>query len=253
MNRTVVAGTCLGIVLCAASASAQELGEQGAVAVGADRIAGVYFTKLHTEASQTSGGVTAKAEIDDSITQIALLGHDPDAPQSVPRLSLDGFVTDGLSIGGSLVYLRQTGEQEAEYSSGGQSTSQDQDRPTESLFLIAPRIGYALPIGDGAFFWPRAGIVYGRLSQEDEEEDGATGDEYTETTTITFTDITLEANVVLSPVEHFGVLLGGFYDVPLGGDVKVEYDPSSFGPDNEPDTEVKLSGYGLQVGLLGWF
>ena len=187
------------------------------------------------------------------MTQFALLGHYPDVPQSVPRLAIDAFVTDGLSVGGSLVYLRRTGEEESKISGGGQSSSNSEDLDTDSLFLIAPRIGFALPIGEGAWFWPRGGLTYTRISTESEHEDG-NGDSYTVTDTVGFMDMTLEANVVLSPIDQFGFLLGAFYDVPLGGSSDTDYDPSSYEPDtNSPDPDVKISAYGLQAGIVGWF
>jgi hypothetical protein len=85
---------------------------------------------------------------------------------------------------------------------------------------VNPRIGYAIRASDIVHVWPRFGISYLHNSTGD----GAY-----------LMALTIEALLVVTPVHHFGFTIGPNVDIGLAA------------------TGSKLTQFGLQVGLIGWF
>ncbi len=124
------------------------------------------------------------------------------SPYSVPKLGFDYFVADRVSLGLAAGFGTVTNAE------------------TLTLFSFNPRVGYAAALSEHVAFWPRAGFSYVHLS------DG--GSAY-------LLALTLEAQFVLTPVRHFGILLGPTFDVGFAA------------------TGAKLTELGLQAGMIGWF
>ena len=117
-------------VLTFAGNAAAQFPRSGTVSFGADRLMGVYFA--------------GRSDFD---WRLLGLGAPPGGTlAALPRFSVDGFVTDGLSLGGSLAIWS------TEWNAGWARGSSDS-------VMIAPRVGYAIDFNDTFGFWPRGGPV----------------------------------------------------------------------------------------------
>jgi len=230
------------------------VGNAGQIVIGAERLTGVFVNKTEVKLSQTVGGLTATSEAKLSTTTVSVFGNNPSGPSDVPRLALDGFVVQGLSLGGSFMYITRSGDQEVTLSAPGvPAQTADAKVPTESIFVIAPRIGYAYAFDETVAIWPRVGFSYASMVREDENETTDPNGNpitVTDTTTTKQTNLTLEALLVVSPFSHFALAGGPFYDVGLGGSVENETTEP-----NVPTTEgdYLASAFGFTAGILADF
>jgi hypothetical protein len=247
-------------LVCAApplwAADIDNIGNAGQIVIGAERLTGVFVDHVETKATVTQGGATATSEATVDTTTVALFGTNATTALDVPRLALDFFVTKGLSIGGSFIYITRSGESELTLSATGvPSQSEKQDVGPDSVFVIAPRIGYAYAFDETIAIWPRVGFSYAsQVSEDKTDTTDANGNPITITDTTTFkhTNLTLEALLVVSPFSHFALAGGPFYDVGLGGSVEFETDDPS-APATLPDADYKASAFGFTVGILAYF
>jgi hypothetical protein len=229
------------------------IGNAGQIVIGAERLAGVFVDQADVETTNTAFGTTITAEVSASTTTVSVFGNSPGGPTSVPRLALDFFVIQGLSLGGSFIYLTRSGDVESTTDDGSQSVTSEDELATQSLFVLAPRIGYAVAFDETFAFWPRVGISYSADVTEDEDEvdDGLGGTIIvTDTTTLKATQLTLEALLVVSPFEGFALAGGPFYDVGLGGSFEREIDaPGAVNIEGD----YRATAFGFTVGMLAYF
>ncbi|HMR78811.1 MAG TPA: hypothetical protein PKD61_27070, partial [Polyangiaceae bacterium] len=141
------------------STSIDNLGEEMQFVFGVDGVMGIDFIRDKQELS--INGQTAEQTT--KTTNVHLFGG---GAAGLPRLALDYFVTEGISVGGSFVFMSQTGE--TEQSAGGTSTSAD--APTVTTLFVHPRVGYAMPFDETFSIWPRLGLAY--LSQKTSPDQG---------------------------------------------------------------------------------
>lgn len=229
--------------VAAAAADHGTLGRAGELAISADRLFG--FNLVKDKETVTVAGVEQTQTT--TYTGFSLLGRGielPASPYSTPRLGVDYFVIDGLSIGGSITYMSTSGSVKAE--AGGTSVSRD--GPTFSTFVIAPRVGYALMFNDFFGIWPRGGITYYNVKVEVPITNSATGATTTSTTKYNGVAFTVEMPLVLSPAPHVAIGLGPTLDVPLSGTTE-NTDPNG---NSESHDETFLE-FGFQAGLIAWF
>jgi hypothetical protein len=166
--RTFLA-TAMFMALTSVGARTQAFGQKGDVSFAADRLMGIYLFKEDPDYRQRT---------------IVGLGAPPAGhPYTTARLGIDGFVTNGLSIGGSFAYWSYDGP---------------------SGVLFAPRVGYAIEFSNSFGFWPRGGLTYrnfGAGRNRDEE-----------------LALTLEGMFYGAPVKHFAFIFGPAFDIGLVGD-----------------------------------
>lgn len=151
------------------------LGQRGQVALSAERMFG--FT-------QTSSSGSSR-----TFTTLSFMGNSGyeflATPYSIPRLAVDVFPIDGLSLGfgGTIANISRSGAD-------------------DSLTIIGlyPRIGYALNITKAFSFWPRAGISYVNFDDGGDSAHILAG--------------TIEAQFVVG-VPHFGFMFGPVADIGL--------------------------------------
>jgi opacity protein-like surface antigen len=217
-------GTSALLANPAAAQGIENIGNQGQFVIGAERLTGLFFDKIHQEEGD--------AEQDYSYTTISLLGNNGEAPEgspsNTPRLGFDYLVTDGLSVGGSLFYITRSGEADGDLADG--------DLASSNLFYFNPRVGYAYAFDDTFAIWPRAGIGWA----SGKVESGA-GDTELSASSL---QLTIEGNLVVSPFEHFAIVGGPFIDFGLSGSVEDE-DGDEF--------DQKFTSFGLTVGIAGYF
>ncbi len=158
-------------------AAAQAFGNQGDITFSAERLMGIYF---YDEGFGTTNVGLGIAPLGSSVYHL-------------PRLGVDYFVIDNLSVGGSLgfglvdVHDRTVGPGVVDR--GG----------TTSGALINLRVGYALEFNNTFGFWPRGGFTYRNFGDDEEFA------------------LTLEAMFYAAPVEHFAIIAGPLMDLGIAG------------------------------------
>jgi hypothetical protein len=193
-----------------------QLGGEGTFAIGVERLFGI--ARVNTDTAGNDSGVT----------RMSLLYDGPPGgnPYSRPRASLDYFVIDQLSLGGSL---------------GLSTWSEDDDDDNDandlsgSGFLLAPRVGYLFNVTDGFGIWPRGGLTFVRDRIEDDNGDGATD---------TATALSLQVPFIIVVADPLAINLELGFDLGLSGEID---------RDAQPDIDQEHDEIGLQFGLVGFF
>jgi hypothetical protein len=163
----VIGTAVLAFVVTLAVPSFAQFGERAKVSFSADRLMGIYI--FNGEGRDTTFGVG---------------GPPAFHAYMLPRLGIDVFVIDHLSVGGSFVWY---------------------NRGDNSHLLLSPRVGYAIDFSRSFGFWPRGGFTF-----RNDDFDRSDNDEFA---------LTLEAMFYGSPAEHFAFIFGPVFDIGLAGDL----------------------------------
>jgi hypothetical protein len=240
IRRISSVAVALTLSLSAAVAGAQAapggFGSAGQFTIGAERLFGFVSSHQSTETETPNGTVTET----DSISRFAFLGLHGPSIYTQPRVGLDYFVIDKLSVGGSLVVMTESGEHENE--TPGQATTTN-DRPSTTAFIFAPRAGYALMFNDTIGFWPRGGFSYYNISTED------TNGGFTTEIDENGLALTLEALFIIAPIPHVGFTVGPTLDLGITGG-REESRPA---PQAAVERDRNITDLALQAGLVVWF
>lgn len=220
--------------LCGTSAAhAQErFAQQGQFAVSAERLFGIVHS------SQTLQ-VDPQTERTESYTQASLLSTQFGNFATVyttPRVGLDYFVIDGLSLGLAFGVFSVSG-------SRSETGNPNRDLPTLDGVIVAPRIGYAYMFTDVVGIWPRGGITYVGAGTKDQPP--APPDE----SSVHFLALTLEAPLVISPVPHAGFLVAPIVDIGLSGSQDNKDGQSGV----TQSRDMKATEFGLEAGMFLYF
>ena len=211
MSVTILLMSSLGVRGALGQVEDPSFGKAHQFVLSADRL----FGYTHASVTYSSGGVDRTS----SSNNISIIGS-PFTSLAVsyaaPRLAFDAFVTDGLSLGGSASYFWTSTKQ------AGATSSNSIDG-----FMIMPRVGYALPIGQGAGIWPRLGFSYVHASGGG--------------STVSLYAVTLEAPVVIALGPHVALLAGPTLDLGVGGSEK----------QNSVTIDAKETDIGVQFGIAG--
>lgn len=118
--------------------------------------------------------------------------------------------------------------------------------PFPSCETLAWR-GYAIPLSPTFAIWPRAGITYSNYwaSAEDEGPDGTVE----ETITLTFTDLTIEGMLAVTPAPNVAIVFGPFVDLALFGSYATETEPDTTPSGVSTDIDFKYTSFGLTGGI----
>lgn len=222
----------VGLVAVCMSISGQafaDIGEQGQLAVGAERMMGYTYG---TQSSEPDGGTTT-----DKTSTFSLLGFMYNN-YSFPRFAIDYFVTDGLSLGGSLVYANIGNTTEFEPDDG----PSDESGSSTSIFVLAPRVGYVYMFTDGIGIWPRGGITYASQSFDDDDSDAESSQSNVA--------LTIEAPFLFAPTDNIAFTAGPTIDYGLS------YSGESTNSDGDTTKDEDTNPaheFGLQAGLTVFF
>lgn len=247
----ILSFTAIMLALLPAMAQAQtanpQLGGSGVLVLSAERLFGVVSSTTSMEQMGVEASATTTS-IDVGLRQSA-------SPWSVPRLAFDGFVTDGLSLGAAAGF--STSSFSAGASSGG--TDADVDLGSSWTLVLSPRVGYAYMFSEKAGIWPRAGMSFffggfgiddGLLAQEDLDGDGMPDVELTAAdSSVDGIALSAELPLILTPAQHFIILIAPTLDLGLTGSVSADGSASS----DSSESDIEVTDFGLQVGLGGWF
>lgn len=226
-------------------------GDDGQFVFGVERATGLFFDRDNT--SWERSGISTDETI--STTTFGLFGMSASpaatgpTPSSLPRLALDYVIAQGITAGGSLIYVRHGADVSTTNEGTGADPDSEQDLGSISTFVINPRVGYAFPFDETFALWPRAGIAYASRSAS-YTEPAAPPDpaiEYEESRTSW--QLTLDAMLVVSPFKHFYILGGPYLDLGLGG----SFDQSASDGTPTDERNAKLTSFGLSIGLGGYY
>jgi hypothetical protein len=125
----------------------------------------------------------------------------------LPRLGLDAFAADRLSLGVDL----------SGYATLGASPTLG--NPYVSIFGAAPHIGYVAPFSGVVSLWLRAGIAYYLLAEKGVDAGGAGAGARGVPWSFTWQqlDADVQAHLVLAAFSHMAVTVGLVAEVPLAG------------------------------------
>lgn len=229
----------------AADAAPAGIANKGNFIVSAERMFGLSFNSRSEESEVTPGN---KVKSTTSHTDISVLFPISGfrSPYMIPRIGMDFTVIDGLTIGGAIGFARGASTVKSEL--GGQST--ERDGPSLTAFLISPRVGYILPLGDNMGLWLRGGITYFSLSSSSESTTGTPPTTTKNTSGESGVALSLDPVFLITPVPHFGFYGGVMADIGLTGKDKSER--VSGGTTQSTETDMKYQNFGLNFGLVGW-
>ncbi len=162
--------------------ASEGLGSKGTFAIGAERMFG------------WNRGTMSVDDHDTDYSSLGMLwsGSHSGNLYSQPRLTMDYFPLQGLSVGGSLGYV---------------STSfNDENSEKYSGFVFTPRAGYLLGLGDHFGFWPRLGFSFYDTNNPDYSQFSLGG----------------ELNLVIAPTKSLGFLVGLVGDLGVAGSIESE-------------------------------
>lgn len=178
--RIVAAALLAACALASHGAHAQELGTPGNLAFSAERLFGLYFASRNVERN----GV----DFDSDTTVIGLgwSGGPDDVLLRIPRLGLDYFLNEHLTLGGSF----------------GLASVSVEDLDVFGVEL-AGRVGYALRLSHEIYFWPRGGLTFVTVGGDRDQNVFA---------------LTLEGMFSLSPHDGWSFLVGPILDLGFVGE-----------------------------------
>jgi hypothetical protein len=273
MKRTLTAvGASIALLTVAPSALAQaksDFGQQGQFIIGADRLLS-FFGYSHYSYDLPTGANISKNNISSDSTSLSFFyGATPQSgglggngatgianvstnlAYTVPRIGLDYVLVPNVTIGGDLVlYFTLGGNTSNEVdTNGGGSMTNSQGNPGVTLFGIAPRGGYILPLNDMFSLWLRGGFSYYTWTAKQTVSNGGNSTTYTSSQNQPAID--LEPQVVFHIIPHVGFTAGLTLDIPFAGGW-------SQSTQNNGNTTTTSNGasilyFGLNLGMLAYF
>jgi hypothetical protein len=241
-NLRITVGVLATLAFITATAGAEQFGDNGTVAIGVDRMFGYVSYTYQYDTTGTTGvtPVTTTTSHESTTSNFSLLGRALGyTVMQVPRLSIDVALGPGVTLGGSIMYDH--------YSTTNKTAGQESpDKPSTGVWLLSPRVGFAKMFTPQFGIWPRAGILYVHSSNSSSYPD-ATGATITSTNSMSSLYFTLDANLILMPVSHFGFTLGPTVDYSLS------HSTSSSPPALVSQTNEKDHAIGVQAGIFAWF
>ncbi|HEU4407966.1 MAG TPA: hypothetical protein VFS43_22080 [Polyangiaceae bacterium] len=232
--RSLLAVGCSSFALLVAPAAwAQGWGAQGGVSTGGGgsySYSGPAVGDTHANFGLANQFVLS-TNLDVGFVYTARSGGDPPLDQSTSDFSvlfgtnigrlwaLDYFVIDNLSIGGQVEY----------------TTRNDGD---DSVFSIAPRVGYNIAFSDDFSIWPQAGVTF-----SSEKGTGDVAGAPVETTERAF-GLFLNAPILYHITNHFFLGAGPFINTELSHSAEAEGGDSADLP--------KTTNVGIQSVLGGY-
>jgi hypothetical protein len=128
------------------------------------------------------------------------------SPYRYPRLGIDACLTRHLTIGTDLF--------------GSVTLARPNEEPAITLLGLAPRVGWIVPLGDLVAFWPSIGPEITMRWEAVRTGDGASAVETLSRRGEIGADV--DAQIVVTPLAHFGILVGFSFDLPVVGRFREE-------------------------------
>lgn len=253
LGAAVLCSILAGSAEASAAGDANGMGQKGQLIVSADRLFSLFnFTSFSVTRTVNGNSVTQSQ----SGSSMALLWGQEETvlegggrltdPHTVPRLAIDFTVIDRLTLGGTLVLAFGLGGS-TEVKAG--NTTSSTDSPTTTVFGIAPRVGYIIPVGEVLAIWPRGGFSF--YSQSTKSKD--TQNNNTVTTSVSGSQFSLDLDPVLAivPIPHLFFTVGPLVNIPLTGTFKTTVENGANTVERSDD--LSIFHFGIAAGMGGWF
>jgi hypothetical protein len=273
MRSLTAVGVLLGVLLTAPLAGAQtkgSFGQQGEFIIDADRLmplfgfSNISLTPLGPPVGPALGPNVSKQTTTVTQTSLSLLwgstsnglsagGSLLETFFTVPRIGADYVIIPNVTVGGNIIFFTTLGghqQTETDFSNGQQSQTVTTGQPSALVFGIAPRGGYILALSDLLSVWLRGGLSYyvGNYKTQTPQGGNVT---VTDTVSANQFALDLEPQLVITPVQHFGITAGLTADIPLAGGHSETIDNGT--QSNSASAGSSIFFFGAQAGLLGWF
>lgn len=235
------------ILALAATARAQEepkrrFGRPGVV-LSVDRLLPlVSYESVKTTANDGSS-------ITDARTSVAFTNGGPygvfSSFYNLPRLAIDWIPVPNVTLGlATWLYADLSSTESTSPAGGGSSKSVGQ--PKVTYWGVAPRVGYAFPLGDKLAIWPRAGVEY---------YDVTTSNVGNGSGSVTQFAVDLEAMLVVFPWNHVGFTVGPTIDIPVTGEQTTTSTTTTGATTTTTTQRVDSAMFqvGLSAGMLAHF
>ena len=219
---TKVAGVLAILGFAGTAGAAERFNQSGSFALGAERLFGVSWDKQ----SFSNGGTS----VSESDTSVSVLGKQLSIdPFAGPRVAFDYFVTDAISLGGSVGYSSISMSRDLNSSTAGLTvTGAD---TTVHGWIVSPRVGYGYAFNDNVGLWPRLGFTYVGQSTSSPDTKGH------------YFALSAEVPLVITPVPHAMLTIAPTVDWGFAGS-------QGSGSNSIDSTAIAL---GLHAGLGVWF
>jgi len=182
----------VGLSAIAPGARAQELGREGNLVFGAERLFGLYF-----DHQSIDDGVIER-DVDGTLFGIGW--QDPFSIFGIPRLGVDYFIDEHLTVGGNFGVFTRSVE---DFDSTG--------------ILIAGRVGYALRLSNAIAFWPRASLTFATINADGNADNS-------------IFSLSLEGMFSIAPSDGWSFLLGPVLELGFAGEQRdADYSEILFG------------------------
>jgi hypothetical protein len=261
----------LGVLLTASAASAQELGEKGQFIISADRLVPLFS---YTQDKITDNGVNPTVTTYLDSTQISLLwgstsvsgdgsvlgrnalgtGGSVSNVYTVPRLGFDYVLLPHLTLGGNAVFFATLGSG-GNQCAGGMCNNPTVGNGSSNVFGIVPRIGYIIGLSNVFSLWLRGGVHYyhEHTSVPDVlNAPGCNGRVDSDDGNLELFGLTLDPQFMITPVNHFGFMLGPTVDWGFAGSASTDV-PNGCNARTTTSFGFAALNVGLNGGLMGWF
>lgn len=196
----------------------------GTIALGAERLSGFFHSKDTLGPNAAGLGAT-----DVTRDKISLLFEGTNGPYDLPRIGIDGFIIDGLSLGGTLAVAHT-----ATSSPGPLRPSTDF---SETDFLFAPRVGYAVMFSEHVGIWPRGGFSYFLASTSLDGGGSAS---------LHYFSLNIDAPFLFKLAPNFAITAGPTIDVSLEGSRK----DTANGTGLSQTRDASSTAFGIAAGLV---
>jgi hypothetical protein len=203
----------------------------GTIALGAERLTGFY----HSKDSIGPNDVTRN--------KISLLGEASNGPYDLPRIGIDGFIIDGLSLGGTLA-IGHTAQTDKTAVAGG-STSTDS---SGTAVLFAPRVGYGVMFSEHVGIWPRGGFSYFTASSDGSGTVSVGGVAINAGGTSVsrhYFSLNIDVPFLFKLAPNFAITAGPTIDVSLDGSQKVDLNGGG-----TATNDASYAAFGIAAGLV---
>jgi hypothetical protein len=202
--------------------------QQASVIVSAERLFGIHAYSISYEPPEGDAteysGVMASLLYGQSVINSE---NDLVNPFAVPRIAVDGVLGRAWTVGGSIGFGATAGEVD---------DGSSRDTPRVVNFALHARVGYLLAPRATLGVWLRAGPEFIRASYDD-----AGTEDVTEALAIT-----LDPQLVITPVPHAAILLGPLINLGVWG----RYERR---PTRSEEIDYGISNFGVTGGLALFF
>jgi hypothetical protein len=229
-----------------AASPAADFANSGTAVISVDQVMPIV---AYSSTTITSGGIKTT----NSATSISLVtagvGNTTSAIsfKMLPRLAFDYIVGPGITVGGSAwVFTNLSASQDVSPSGGGATVSTDQ--PKATYWGFAPRIGYAVAVGEILALWPRLGVEYGDVEIGTVSQSGITSGGGS----VNQLALDLDGLLVITPIHHFGIALGPTAAIPLTGKTNTNTSVNG-GTNTSTSSDISMWYVALTLNVLGYF